>query len=270
VRAHGPLQLCGRQVSPYKRRSCGGLSGGENYPGRSKGKSRAELGFGSSQKTRESLLSGRSTIKTSIKMPTNIGVTLLLPIPPCPPPNSEEKLPPPIGGTMGEIGCGVPFEEPSTSLVGEEDSEDPLRKPPRTLATLVAVSWSVFTAVVAAACKPPGRTRDTSSTAWVTLRPAAIGFSSGITAEDAGCSVGEAFTGPSSTRGAGRSIGADESAAAVSSGAVGSGLLSLGVSASDVIDAGLEECDGVEPTGGPGIESGGVEPTGGPGTGSSG
>jgi hypothetical protein len=238
---------------PLKKK-CGGLSGGENYPGRSKGKRRAELGFGSSQKTHESLPSARSRIKPSIKTQSNSGVILLLPMPPCPPPNKEKKLPPPIGGATGEAGCGVPFEGPSSPLVGA--SEDSLKKPPRTFATLFAAFWSVFDTLVAAACKS-GRASDTSPTVGRIVRPATR--ASGMTAEEAD-SIGTALADLFPRRGAERcsSVG-DESTAGFSSGAAaGSELLSLGVTAPGVDTAGLEEGGGVEPTGGPGTESPGL------------
>jgi hypothetical protein len=161
----------GETYVSYTRRRCGGLSGGENYPGRSRGKSKAELGFGSSQNIRESFPSGRSRIKLSIKMHSKSGAPLLLLLlmPPCPPPNRDKALPPPTGGAIGEEGFGIPFAGLSAPLVGE--SEGSLRKLPTTFATLLAVFWSVFTAVVAAACKLPCRARGTSRTVCVIVRP---------------------------------------------------------------------------------------------------
>jgi hypothetical protein len=87
------------------------LSGEEGYPGRSKGRSRAELGFGNSQKARVSLPSLRSRIKPRIKTNSSSGATP--PGPACPP-GREKELPPAggvRGGVMGEDGCGgVPFD----------------------------------------------------------------------------------------------------------------------------------------------------------------
>jgi hypothetical protein len=105
-------------------------------------------------------------------------------------------------------------------LVGESD--DPLRKPPTTFATLLTVFWSAVTAVVAAACKLLGRARGAASpTVCVIVGPAA-GLS-GVTIEEAGF-VGAVPTGPLSGI-----IGVAGPSSAGDEGAAGSALLSLGV-----------------------------------------
>src|SRR5215204_4046263 len=91
------------------RRALGGISGRGDYPGRSRGASRAELGFGGSQEVRWSNPSRLS--RTSPDAKTQIRSSGEKPPPPRPawPPLLEKELPP-SGGAMGEAGCGTPSE----------------------------------------------------------------------------------------------------------------------------------------------------------------
>ena len=91
------------------RWALGGISRRGDYPGRSRGASRAELGFGGSQEVRWSNPSRLS--RTSPDAKTQIRSSGAKPPPPRPawPPLLEKELPP-SSGAMGEAGCGAPSE----------------------------------------------------------------------------------------------------------------------------------------------------------------
>ena len=134
-----------RRTSPARGKE--DLPRREDYPGRSRGASRAELSFGTSQKAFESLPFHRIATKPKAKAQSNnSGATPPAPI--CPPPDREKELPP-TGGAKGAHGCGTSFEGPSVPF--EEESGNP---PVMASKTLVTAFWMVPTALLTAPSKP--------------------------------------------------------------------------------------------------------------------
>ena len=97
-----------QRISHAAGREGSRLSDREGYPGRSRGMSRAELGFGISHETKYILKGRLSRIEVRTSMPSTSGAKLP-PGPNCPLPDREKELPPPsIGvGAIGGSGVGV-------------------------------------------------------------------------------------------------------------------------------------------------------------------
>jgi len=192
-RPHAALQA--------RRRGGGGLSGREDYPGRSSGKRRAELGLGTSHTFSQSLPSLRERTTKPVAKASNSSSSSGPPptLPVRPPSGQVMELLPPIGSKGGKGWGAVLAEGLCVPLEEEGGSGEPWAKKLPT--SVPRVLWKERTTSLAAVVPKllaTGRHASETEKAGPKAEPPPLRFAAG---DEGTLGVAALLTGPSSSPG---------------------------------------------------------------------